>query len=286
MDEVLYAGDRTSATFEHITYIRPQRRVCARRMRSRGRGDTANFGWRLRVTSPLGDPDPSRGSPAVIQWKAGLQKESRGMITRRDLLRSVAGTVGLLGWPSGHASGEPPPETTSAAHRAGARASAWPPSTSPRSSCEARDSRASRYVKIGRAGSEGPDLAGRGRLRHGVQSRRYLALDAQRPHRRSWRSPRRMFRAVRDRARPRGPRLEGQDRRDRARQIVDHVFLPAWRPTSASIREKDIAWATIPRRRANGSSRREGRRLHGLPPRSSGAARQKDRPRHRQQRDG
>ena len=34
------------------------------------------------------------------------------MITRRDLLRGAAGTVGLLGWPSGHASGEPPPETT------------------------------------------------------------------------------------------------------------------------------------------------------------------------------
>ncbi len=34
------------------------------------------------------------------------------MITRRDLLRSVVGTVGLLGWPPGHAFGEPPPETT------------------------------------------------------------------------------------------------------------------------------------------------------------------------------
>src|SRR5437867_4359266 len=34
------------------------------------------------------------------------------MITRRDLLRGVAGTVGLLGWPPGPASGEPPPETT------------------------------------------------------------------------------------------------------------------------------------------------------------------------------
>jgi NitT/TauT family transport system substrate-binding protein len=34
------------------------------------------------------------------------------MITRRDLLRGVAGTVGLLGWPPGHAAGEPPPETT------------------------------------------------------------------------------------------------------------------------------------------------------------------------------
>ena len=34
------------------------------------------------------------------------------MITRRDLLRGVAGTAGLLGWPPGHASGEPPPETT------------------------------------------------------------------------------------------------------------------------------------------------------------------------------
>ncbi len=34
------------------------------------------------------------------------------MITPRDLLRGVAGTVGLLGWPPGHASGEPPPETT------------------------------------------------------------------------------------------------------------------------------------------------------------------------------
>src|SRR6266545_1576916 len=34
------------------------------------------------------------------------------MITRRDLLRGVAGTAGLLGWPPGHASGQPPPETT------------------------------------------------------------------------------------------------------------------------------------------------------------------------------
>lgn len=34
------------------------------------------------------------------------------MITRRDLLRGVAGTAGLLGWSPGHASGEPPPETT------------------------------------------------------------------------------------------------------------------------------------------------------------------------------
>jgi NitT/TauT family transport system substrate-binding protein len=34
------------------------------------------------------------------------------MMTRRDLLRGVAGTVGLLGWQPGHASGEPPPETT------------------------------------------------------------------------------------------------------------------------------------------------------------------------------
>jgi NitT/TauT family transport system substrate-binding protein len=34
------------------------------------------------------------------------------VITRRDLLRGVAGTAGLLGWPPGHASGEAPPETT------------------------------------------------------------------------------------------------------------------------------------------------------------------------------
>jgi NitT/TauT family transport system substrate-binding protein len=34
------------------------------------------------------------------------------MITRRDLLRGAAGTTGLFGWPAGHASGEPPPETT------------------------------------------------------------------------------------------------------------------------------------------------------------------------------
>src|SRR5438445_13483862 len=34
------------------------------------------------------------------------------MITRRDLLRSVAGTAGLRAWPPGHASAEPPPETT------------------------------------------------------------------------------------------------------------------------------------------------------------------------------
>ena len=34
------------------------------------------------------------------------------MITRRDLLRGVAGTVGTFGWPPGPASGEPPPETT------------------------------------------------------------------------------------------------------------------------------------------------------------------------------
>ena len=34
------------------------------------------------------------------------------MITRRDLLRGVAGTAGLLGWPPGPVSAEPPPETT------------------------------------------------------------------------------------------------------------------------------------------------------------------------------
>src|SRR4029453_5428593 len=34
------------------------------------------------------------------------------MIARRDLLRGVAGTVGVLGWPPGHVSAEPPPETT------------------------------------------------------------------------------------------------------------------------------------------------------------------------------
>ena len=34
------------------------------------------------------------------------------MITRRNVLRSLAGTAGLLAWSSGRASGEPPPETT------------------------------------------------------------------------------------------------------------------------------------------------------------------------------
>ena len=34
------------------------------------------------------------------------------MITRRDLLRGIAGTAGLLGWAPGHVSGESPPETT------------------------------------------------------------------------------------------------------------------------------------------------------------------------------
>ena len=34
------------------------------------------------------------------------------MITRRDVLRSIAGTIGLLGWQPGHASGEALPETT------------------------------------------------------------------------------------------------------------------------------------------------------------------------------
>lgn len=34
------------------------------------------------------------------------------MMTRRDLLRGVAGTAGLLGWRPGPAAGEPPPETT------------------------------------------------------------------------------------------------------------------------------------------------------------------------------
>jgi NitT/TauT family transport system substrate-binding protein len=34
------------------------------------------------------------------------------MITRRDLLRSIAATAGLLGWPTGHAAAEQPPETT------------------------------------------------------------------------------------------------------------------------------------------------------------------------------
>ena len=34
------------------------------------------------------------------------------MITRRDLLRGVVGTAGLLGWPPGRVFAEPPPETT------------------------------------------------------------------------------------------------------------------------------------------------------------------------------
>ena len=34
------------------------------------------------------------------------------MITRRDLLRGIAGTAGLLGWAPRHVSGESPPETT------------------------------------------------------------------------------------------------------------------------------------------------------------------------------
>ena len=34
------------------------------------------------------------------------------MITRRDLLHGIAGTAGLLGWPPGYASGQPPLETT------------------------------------------------------------------------------------------------------------------------------------------------------------------------------
>jgi NitT/TauT family transport system substrate-binding protein len=34
------------------------------------------------------------------------------MITRRNLLRGVAGTAALLGWRPGHTAGEPPPETT------------------------------------------------------------------------------------------------------------------------------------------------------------------------------
>jgi NitT/TauT family transport system substrate-binding protein len=35
------------------------------------------------------------------------------MITRRELLRGVAGAAASFGWPPDHASGEPPPETTS-----------------------------------------------------------------------------------------------------------------------------------------------------------------------------
>jgi hypothetical protein len=58
-------GARTPATFGHITYIRPQRRVFARRMRSRGAEDAANVGWRLRVTSPLGTLKPQR----ITRWK-------------------------------------------------------------------------------------------------------------------------------------------------------------------------------------------------------------------------
>ena len=50
-------GARTPAPFGHNTYIRSQRRVFARRMRSRGAEDAANVGWRLRVTSPLGTID-------------------------------------------------------------------------------------------------------------------------------------------------------------------------------------------------------------------------------------
>src|SRR5512132_1509863 len=72
-----------------------------------------------RETSPH---QTAAGNPAAIHAGSfpaerpdrheAAQKESRKMIARRDLLRSITGTIGLLGWPSGHASGEPPPETT------------------------------------------------------------------------------------------------------------------------------------------------------------------------------
>src|SRR5882762_8793478 len=82
-------------------------------MRSRARGCCEFLaGGGFRVTSSLGDPDPpriTRGHPLETQKS---QQGTQSTITRRGLLRSVAGTVGLLGWSPGHAAGEPPPETT------------------------------------------------------------------------------------------------------------------------------------------------------------------------------
>src|SRR4030095_4698423 len=54
--------------------------------------------------------DHRRRDGLAVRQRA--EEGAKGMITRRALLRGVAGTAGLLGWPPGHASGEPPPETT------------------------------------------------------------------------------------------------------------------------------------------------------------------------------
>jgi hypothetical protein len=83
-------------------------RVFARRMCSRGSEDAAELPgrtpghvlrWAPQKITP-GHPVEPRGTPG---------RRAKGMITRRDLLRGVAGTVGLLGWPPGHVSAEPPP---------------------------------------------------------------------------------------------------------------------------------------------------------------------------------
>src|SRR5438128_3661592 len=102
---------QTSATFGHIIRcIGHSGRVFARRMRSRGPEDAADSrlaggsGSRLRWGT-LNPQRITRGHPLETRKSP---KGAQRMITRRDLLRGVAGTAGLLAWPPGHAFGATP----------------------------------------------------------------------------------------------------------------------------------------------------------------------------------
>ena len=98
--------------------------------------DTVRF-YALRLQRGRDDQvepaeDHRAGHGLAVPQRA--QEGAEGMITRRDLLRGVAGTVGLLGWPPGHASGGAAAGDDEAQDRPAARASAWLLSTSSRSS--------------------------------------------------------------------------------------------------------------------------------------------------------
>ena len=133
------------------------------------------------------------------------------MITRRDLLRGVAGTVGLLGWPPGHASGEPPPETTRLRvhHSLGI---CLAPIYVAEDLLRARASRTCSTCRTGQRGSTRRSAPARPTsAATSPRSSSFSWIEGRRSW--SWRDPRRLLRAVRHRAGPCDPRPEGEDRR-------------------------------------------------------------------------
>ena len=204
------------------------------------------------------------------------------MITRRDLLRGVAGTAGLLGWPPGHASGEPPPETTRL------RLFKFP------SLCVAPQYVAEdllrgegftdvKYVESADGRRASQRLGhGRDRLHAAAFVRSFVQRDRRGTPSSSWRaSTWAASSCSATRADPRGPGSQGEDRRGVGRgKSPGSVFVATMAAHVGLDPQKDIAWVDASRRRvgqllADG----EGRCVHGVPADPQELRARKDRPR-------